>query len=106
MVLSRDVDYTQYDNNCDTAIDSRAIESTNYNIKHISLSPNPASNLITIRSNIGEDHKLLLIGVDGRILDKIEFSGLSIDYDISQYTSGIYFIKNADTSEIIKFIKL
>jgi len=44
--------------------------------------------------------------VDGRTLDKIEFSGLSIDYDISQYTSGIYFIKDVDTSEIIKFIKL
>jgi len=35
----------------------------------------------------------MLIGLDGKILDKIQFSGLSFDYDISQYKSGIYFIK-------------
>jgi len=44
--------------------------------------------------------------VDGRILDKIKFSGLSYDYDISQYKSGIYLIKDMDTSELVKFVKI
>ena len=101
-----DVDYTQYDENCHTETDSRSRESTVYNIKDISLTPNPASHLITIKSNFSEEHNLLLIGVDGRVLDKIDFSGHSFDYDISQYKSGIYFIKDVDTSELVKFIKI
>gem|GEM_PF-6250536 len=34
------------------------------------------------------------------------FSGHSFDYDISQYKSGLYFIKDVETSELVKFIKI
>jgi hypothetical protein len=101
-----DIDYTQYDESCETETDSRSRKSTIYKIKDLSITPNPASGVITIKSNFDEEHDLLLIGIDGRVIDKINFNGYSYNYDISEYNSGIYFIKDVSTSELVKFIKL
>jgi len=100
-----DTDYTQYDNNCDN-VDARARTSSPYISEQLSLSPNPVSNIITIRSTTDDEHELLLLGVDGQVIDKINFTGYDVEYNVSQYQNGVYFIKDLNTSELLKFIKL
>ena len=100
-----DIDYTQYDNNCEN-VDARARLASPYISEQLSLSPNPVSNIITIRSTTDAEHELLLLGVDGQVIDKISFTGYNVEYNVSQYQNGVYFIKDLKTSELLKFIKL
>ena len=59
----------------------------------ISTYPNPAADFIMINSNKAMDH-ITITDATGRIIDSFQAPKLpSIEYDLSQYADGIYFIK-------------
>lgn len=66
--------------------------------------PNPATSSITIYSNNTKAETVYIYNAFGRVEGKIEMDANSRTIDISQYASGIYFIK-AQNANPVQFIK-
>ncbi len=70
---------------------------------HISVFPNPTSDLIYVESeNLNHNSTILLISSDGKIISKQNQTGSNI-FDLSSLPAGLYFIKTE--KETIKIIK-
>lgn len=67
----------------------------------LSVFPNPATDLITITSN--KQQELFIKNINGQGIKKILLINGSQTVNISTWPSGIYFIKNEETT--VKFIK-
>lgn len=68
----------------------------------IELFPNPASNELTISSNITDTYTI--VDCLGTMLKKVTIHD-ALTIDISDYTPGMYFVLNKDATVIQKFIK-
>ncbi|WP_298221557.1 T9SS type A sorting domain-containing protein [Flavobacterium sp.] len=74
--------------------------------KSVSIAPNPTKNKITITSK-GNITSVQLFDVQGRILETMTASAEQLDFDLSQKTTGVYFVKiitekGTKTEKIIK----
>lgn len=67
----------------------------------ISIFPNPSSNILNISTS--KPSNVYVQNIEGKTIERIEIISES-NIDISNYQSGIYFIKSED-GETIKFIK-
>jgi len=99
--------------------DDATIIATFYNVSgiissnsnEINIYPNPADNLITIDLNYNEtnaDH-VNIMSVDGKIVSTLGITSDKTEIDISNFSSGVYFLNiNSENSAIqtIKLIKL
>ena len=65
----------------------------------ISIFPNPASNIITIR-NSQADYWLEIFTVDGRLVNRYFTQEAEIRIDVSNFNNGIYFVRTNDSSKI------
>ena len=101
-----DNDYTEYDEACETEIEPRRSENQKSQSVTYSISPNPANDFIRINSSSDGYHNLEIYNTEGIRIDNIQYVGHYIEYNVSELSSGIYYIKNEINSEIIKFIKL
>jgi len=101
-----DTNYTQYDSTCENNIEPRRAENQRVQSITYSISPNPAHEFIRINSSSDGYHNLDIYNTEGKRMDNIQYVGHYIEYNISELTNGIYYIKDDINSEIIKFIKL
>lgn len=86
--------------------------SESESISEISIFPNPANEHLTIQFKATQNKATVLNIVDiaGRVIKSIEYNSItginSLKMDVSDLQSGVYFIKNNDSSlQTIKFIK-
>lgn len=73
----------------------------------ISLYPNPASSEITIDLLDDEAKSIAIIGLDGRLVERIETSTSQLKWDVKHLPDGVYQIRieKADEFHQIRFVK-
>ncbi len=72
----------------------------------INVFPNPANDKITISSTMGlNDLEILIYSSMGQLVEKKIGKLKSIDFTISEYNNGIYFIRIPEVGYTSKFIK-
>ena len=78
----------------------------NFTKNTLSIFPNPASNLITIKSNTTIE-KMELLDIYGKLIKSAFVDGSEISLDVSSLSNGVYFIKaNGELGvQVNKFIK-
>lgn len=64
-----------------------------YPIKELHIGPNPAGNILYVRSKKAEDLELQIFNVSGQMLIRKVSQEQNTEIDISRLTPGIYFIK-------------
>jgi hypothetical protein len=87
-----------YNTNCT----STSLNSLNDNLLKMNIYPNPTSSLLYIE--VKEQKQLSVVNVLGDIVLKQTINGLS-KIDVSNLTSGVYFIQDSKSGKAIKFIK-
>ena len=94
-----------------TAMDVTSIESAELSEKSLTLSPNPASDIISMNIDIEEytgKANIMISDVVGRILAMKNFDNLQsgiYNFNISEYENGVYFSRlvTEEGSRTIKF---
>jgi hypothetical protein len=71
------------------------------NTGSFNLYPNPAANIVTIESI--QPAQYFFINIEGKVMEKYMAEG-NLTIDLSKFTQGVYFIKNATTGETKKMI--
>jgi hypothetical protein len=74
----------------------------------ISISPNPATNTISLRKADDKEGKLIITDVSGRMLKELQVKEDTATINLSGMTTGMYFIRysNGERSQTIKLLKL
>lgn len=60
---------------------------------YMEISPNPASDILTIQSDVGSTMEVEILNSFGQVVLKESLSELMNEMDVSQLSSGIYFVK-------------
>src|SRR5690625_932289 len=97
--------------NQDIAYYSTANLSTpDFNILTFTIFPNPAQDQLNVRFvELPNNTSLEIYDVQGKLLESLALSDLEIQLDVSEYASGLYFIKligESNHTQIKKFIKI
>ena len=72
----------------------------------IAVSPNPATNFITVNGLTVDNYSISIVSLYGQVLKSVAVSGESMVVDVSELTNGVYIIKiSGKESDSIKFIK-
>lgn len=76
-------------------------------LETLSIAPNPTSGTVNILASSEQAFHVQLMSLNGNLLQEFEKQGASIDLDLSEYKSGIYFIRievegQSRTHKIIK----
>lgn len=80
------------------------MKEVNYIEKYnTTISPNPASNFISISSSTNKYFDIYR--TDGILIKELEFIDNKIEVDISDIRSGVYYLISRDKAEVKKFIK-
>lgn len=77
-------------------------------IKVNAIMPNPTSGRFTIRLGKSLNNaNVLLVNVNGKVIQNRRMSGTELNFDIHSYSSGIYFVKIESNGKVIsmKIIK-
>ena len=72
----------------------------------ISLSPNPASGMVTIRNTSGSKLNVKVASLIGQELMRFDMDGNSGVMDIGMYPAGIYIVSISDDGTVLKTLKL
>lgn len=73
----------------------------------ITLYPNPAEGLITVKTeNIQTDLFYRIYDVNGKLLKSKKASGTLTQFDLSQYKPAVYFLKVTDHEKEVKTFKI
>lgn len=80
--------------------------STNIEKEELSVFPNPARDILNIESNILGVNKFFLLDNQGRLLETLtlDFTKGDQKIDVSNYPSGIYFLRSTDNKTFEKVI--
>jgi len=75
-------------------------------LDNVKLFPNPVKNELYITSSQIID-KLIVIDINGRVLNSIEISTTNYSLDVSKLTKGVYFleIQSSESKSVKKFVK-
>ena len=78
------------------------IEKSNFEIY-----PNPANNALYIKTNGGNEIKISILSVDGKIIKSNRYQNENIEIDISDLNRGIYILRFENQDNLIskKFVK-
>lgn len=68
--------------------------------------PNPVNDILTIEWTEGR-HNIQVFDYSGKLVDELQFNGKVLQYDMSHFQSGMYFItiQNSETSTSFKVIR-
>ena len=87
------------------ALDCAALDVSEFEIKDISIFPNPATSSITIK-NIKKEYTVEVFNLIGQKVMDSKISPNNNQIDVSNISNGAYILKLKDYSGALKFIKL
>lgn len=73
-------------------------------VKVNAIMPNPTSGKFSVR--LGEplnNEKILILDVNGKVIQNSKRSGSELIFDLSNFSSGVYFVKIVSNSKVISF---
>lgn len=88
-----------------SALDCNALDVSEFEIKDISIFPNPATNAITI-NNIKQDFTVEVYNIIGQKIKDQNITPDNNTIDVSNLSNGAYILKLKDYDGAMKFIKL
>lgn len=86
-------------------LDCNALDVNEFEIKDITIFPNPATNLITVK-NIKQDFTVEVYNIIGQKIKEQAISPENNTIDVSSLSNGAYILKLQDYDGAMKFIKL
>ena len=67
--------------------------------KRFTISPNPATNIVSVTGLDGSAATIQLIDINGKLLEQIKTTGLQHSFYLTKYPKGTYHIKVSTTKE-------
>ena len=75
---------------------------------YVVLSPNPVSDLLTLKISLGEIHNVKLYSLNGKLVRTYTFNQSKVEVDLSAFENGLYLLQIQTNTNLLhkKIIKI
>ena len=75
---------------------------------YVVLSPNPVSDLLTLKISLGEIHNVKLYSLNGKLVKTYTFNQSNVEVDLSAFENGLYLLQIQTNTNLLhkKIIKI